>query len=207
MTGIPPREALGIPGLLFVDLRPAAERYGGVGFVPGSVSVPWQPDAERWAAAVREAAGSHTPVLVCLSGSRARACEPAQRGDLPYLEGGVLAWAAEGLPVCGRDVARASEEPPIAIEAFPRHMAACFVGELAEAALDEPELDPLALLQRCFDREGVSFTAPTLEGLLRVLDRAALASLGLGTPLERVAANLDHMLARLPPPSGWSRVA
>lgn len=203
MTAILPREVLGAPELLLVDIRPVAERYGGVGFVPGSVSVPWQPDAARWAAAVRAAAGSRTPVLVCLSGSRARTC--TQGSGFPYLDGGVLGWAAAGLPLCGRDEARSSDEPAIAVEAFPRHMAACFVGELAETALDHPDLDPLAVLHRCFDRAAVSFTVPTLEGLLRVLDQAALASLALGTPLARVAANLDHMLARLPD-EGWPRV-
>lgn len=206
MTAILPREVLGDPELLLVDIRPVAERYGGVGFVPGSVSVPWQPDAERWDAAVLAAAGSRTPVLVCLSGTRASHCAQAHQGAFPHLEGGVLGWAAEGLPLCGRDGTRSSDEPSIAVEAFPRHMAACFVGELAETALDQPDLDPLAVLHRCFERAGVSFTAPTLEGLLRVLDQAALASLGLGTPLERVAENLDHMLSRLPLP-GWSRVA
>lgn len=207
MTALLPREVLGAPELLLVDIRPVAERYGGVGLVPGSVSVPWQPDdPERWAAAVRAAAASRTPVLVCLSGSRARTCAGAQGSGLPYLEGGVLGWAAEGLPLCGRDGARSSDEPTIAVEGFPRHMASCFVGELAETALDHPEIDPLAVLHRCFERAGVSFTVPTLEGLLRVLDHAALASLALGTPLERVAANLDHMLSRLPLP-GESRVA
>lgn len=202
MTAMLPREVLGAPELLLVDIRPVVERYGGVGFMPGSVSVPWQPDAERWAAAVRAAAGPRTPVLVCLSGTRARTCGLAGSGAFPHLEGGVLGWAAEGLPLCGRDGPHGRDEPPIAVEAFPRHMAACFVGELAETALDHPDLDPLAVLHRCFERAGERFDAPTREGLLRVLDQAALASLELGTPLARVAENLDHMLSRLPLPGG-----
>lgn len=205
MTAIHPREALGIPGLVLVDLRPSSERYGGVGFIPGSLHVPGQPDAEHWVAMVREAAGSGTPVLVCLSGTRARSL--AERHGWSYLEGGVLAWGAEGLPLAGRPPARPSTDPKIPVEAFPRHMASCFVGELAEAALDQPDLDPLALLHHCFERAGASFTDPTIEGLLRTLDHAALASLTLGTPIARVAANLDHMLSRLPLVPGWSRVA
>jgi hypothetical protein len=206
MTALHPREVLGIPGLVLVDLRPASERYGGLGFCPGSLGLPWQPGAERWAARVREVAGARMPVLVCMSGSRARSCTLAERGAFPHLEGGVLAWAAEGLPLCGRDPAARSDEPPLSPEEFPRHMAACFVGELADVALDHPHVDPMRLLGRCFERAGVSMTAPTLEGLLHVLDHAALASLELGTPIERVAANLDHMLSRLPMPS-WSQVA
>jgi rhodanese-related sulfurtransferase len=205
MTAIHPRQALGQPGLVLVDLRPPSERYGGMGFPPGSLHVPGHLDVERWAAAVRQAAGPHTPVLVCLSGTRARTL--AEAHGWSYLEGGVLAWGAEGLPLAGRHVTRPSDDPPLPVEAFPRHMAACFVGELAEAALDHPALDPLALLHRCFERAGVSFTEPTLEGLLRALDQAALASLELGTPAERVAENLDHMLSRLPRLPGWSRVA
>lgn len=205
MTAIHPREALGIPGLVLVDLRPPSERYGGVGFVPGSLHVPGHLDVESWVAKVQQAAGARTPVLVCLSGTRARSL--AEGHGWSYLQGGVLAWGAEGLPLAGRHVSRASDDPPLAVEAFPRHMAACFVGELAEAALDHPDLDPLALLHRCFDRAGASFTDPTLDGILRALDQAALASLELGTPIERVASNLDHMLSRLPLLPGWSRVA
>lgn len=204
MAAIPPRRALETPGLLLVDLRPLAERYGGIGFVPASVSVPWQADAERWAADVRKAAGALEPLIVCTSGHRAQSCGAPLGWH--HLEGGVLGWAAERLPVCGHEVTRSPDEPVLSVEEFPRHMAACFVGELAEAALDHPDLDPLAILRRCFEREGVRFEAPTLAGLLRVLDQAALASLELGTPLARIAANLDHMLARLPDP-GWSRVA
>jgi rhodanese-related sulfurtransferase len=225
MTAIHPRDVLGIPRLLLVDIRPTAERHGGVGFIPASVSVPWQPEAERWAAAVRAVAGERTPVLVCLSGTRARngcaalpcfeggfeggfedACSQLEGGMCSHLEGGVLAWGAEGLPLCGRDLPRTRDEPPLSLQEVPRHLAACFVGELAEASLDRPDLDPLALLERCFRRAGTSPTAPTLEGLLHVLDHAALASFELGTPLARVATNIDHMLGRLPLPQ-WSRVA
>ena len=205
MTALSPREVLGLPGLVLIDLRPQSERMEGMGFVPGSLGVPMVSDAARYAELVRAAAGGRTPVLVCLSGSRARTCSQEAGGVLPYLEGGVLAWAAEGLPLCGLQ-RPATDEPSISLSEVPRHIAACFVGELAELALDRPELDPLQMLEGCFARAGVSMESPSLEGILRVLDQAALTSLELGTPLARVAANVDHMLARLPPPER-SRVA
>lgn len=205
MSAIHPREVLGSTGLVLVDLRPLGERIGGMGFPPGSLGMPWAPDAVDYTESVRAAAGGRAPVLVCLSGARARARSLAVGGALPYLEGGVLAWSAEGLPLCGRSMP-ATDEPLLALDEIPRYLAACFVGELAELAIDRPELDPLALLHRCFERAGVSQDAPSFEGLLRVLDQAALTSLELGTPLSKVATNVDHMLARLPLPER-SRVA
>lgn len=206
MIAIHPRDALEIPGLVLIDLRPTAERYAGLGFCPGSLSVPWEPGVERYTARLRAAAGTRTPVLVCMSGTRAQACTLAESGVFPYLEGGVLAWAAEGLPLCGRDFPLERSEPPLSPRDFPRHMTACFVGELAEVAIDQPAVDPVKLLRDCFEHAGVSMSSPTPEGLLHVLDHAALTSLELGTAIERVATNLDHMLLRLPTPP-WARVA
>ncbi|MCA9706831.1 MAG: rhodanese-like domain-containing protein, partial [Myxococcales bacterium] len=135
-----PLQVLRTPGLALVDIRPVAERYGSVGFVPGSLSIPAVDSPEQTRRMICEAAGDRTPVLVCLSGRRAQhhaSCDATQGGELAYLEGGVLAWAASGLPVSGVNLQPSDDAPELAD--FPRHMAACFVGQLVEVSLDRAE--------------------------------------------------------------------
>ena len=45
--------------------------------------------------------------------------------------------------------------------------------------------------------EGVDMYEPTLEGLLRVLDRAAITSRQLGTSLDSIAENMSLFLHRI----------
>lgn len=200
MHVIAPSEAARTRGLLLVDLRPAAERHQGVGFIPGSVGIPASEDSGLYADAIRRVARDRVAVLVCTSGTRARdralKVAPHLRMPLAVLEGGVLGWAAAGLPLCGC-VPPSEPAPRCPPDQVPRQMLACFVGELADIALDR-ELDPLELLRECFERAGQSYDEPVLDQLHDVLDHAALLSLDLGTPIERVAANLDRMSALLP---------
>ena len=124
---------------------------------------------------------------------------PVTGFETTFLEGGVLGWSAAGLPLCACRMAPAKPDP-VEPRDLPRMLAACFVGELAEVSLDR-DIDPLALLRLAFERAGQSYDEPAIDQLHRVLDHAALLSLELGTPLDRVAANLDRMIALLPPPA------
>ncbi|MEX1363316.1 MAG: rhodanese-like domain-containing protein, partial [Nannocystaceae bacterium] len=105
MHVIVPAEAARTRGLVLVDLRPTAERHLGIGFIPGSVGVPASDDPRQYAESISQVARERVPVLVCTSGTRAcdRALQvaPHLRMPLAYLEGGVLGWAAAGLPLCG----------------------------------------------------------------------------------------------------------
>ena len=112
----------------------------------------------------------------------------------------MLAWQAAGLPVCGLANADAAEIPQIkTLAEAPRKLAACFVAEQVELALDhgDEELDAMAALRALFEAEGVRWDAPTLVGLYGVLDRAAEYSRRAGDPLARIAYNLDRYTAAL----------
>lgn len=201
MDAIDPVAASRSPELLLLDFRPPLERHRGVGFIPGSLGMAISDDPQVAAEQLARLGPAKTPVLVCTSGTRAVALVkrigPLLEGPLTYLEGGVLGWSAAGLPLCACSFASTPPEL-VSPEDLPRRLAACFVGELAEVSLDR-DLDPLALLRLAFERAGQSFDEPILDQLHPVLDHAALLSLELGTPLERVAANIDHILALLPP--------
>lgn len=200
MTVIDPLVASRSTELVLVDLRPTTERHCGLGFIPGSIGLPLPDDPSVASEQLDALDPPRLPVLVCTSGARARAQVQRIGGrlerPLAYLDGGVLGWSAAGLPLCACAVPNTASAP-IDPQELPRHLAACFVGELAEASL-EHGLDPLALLRLAFERAGQSYDEPILDQLHRVLDHAALLSLELGTPLERVAANIDRMVAMLP---------
>ncbi|MBK8237375.1 MAG: hypothetical protein IPK74_17670 [Deltaproteobacteria bacterium] len=200
MRTITPLELVRRHELAILDVRPRDERLGGVGFVPGSIAVLNEPRAI--AAALDDTGGEHGAVLVCLSGNRCRDAFAAIPGGVQsrlwVLEGGVLAWRAEGLPVCGVELAEHHADPVLggrSLAELPRAMAACFVAEIVEVAGDE--VDPMQLLEACFARAGARFDAPLADDLIRVLDHAAAASRRVGTEASRVAANVDRFLAVL----------
>jgi rhodanese-related sulfurtransferase len=178
-----------------VDLRPWDERLGELGFIPASVRI--DDDVVLLALCAQE------PVaLTCLSGKRsaARAAELRAVGARVFeLDGGMLAWQAAGLPVCG--LANTDAEIPQikTLAEAPRKLAACFVAEQVELALDhgDEDLDAMAALRALFEAEGVRWDAPTLVGLHSVLDRAAEYSRRAGNPLARIAHNLDRYTAAL----------
>ncbi len=202
MRELSPREATERPQLVLVDVRPTAERYGELGFIPGSLGLPWSDDTVSYADTLAAAAGGHEAALVCAAGARARsyAQQLADRhGHCPLvLQGGVLGWTAVGLPVSGRELT-VPDAPMPEPDQYPRQLAACFVGELAEVALEQ-DVDPLRLVHECFERAGQSYDAPVPAQFHRVLDYLAASSRSLGTPLSRIAANLDRMLSVLPSP-------
>jgi adenylyltransferase/sulfurtransferase len=92
-------------GVPMVDVREAAELIEAS--VPGAVHVPLS-EIERDGAAALERCGLSPPdcdtvLLFCRSGNRsgiaARLLAPAFGDRLVNVEGGILAWAARGLPL------------------------------------------------------------------------------------------------------------
>lgn len=207
------------PSILIVDVRDPGERYqSGLGFIPGSIRAPTPEAFAQWVENAQS--GSEVVVATCLSDARSRQwCDRVATVDLPptapefelaYLEGGVMGWAAEGLPLAG--LADVSADPVMDLDSFRRQLTACFVAEMVQTeqvsadvsdGFDREEnsdrkIDPLAMLRRCFRAAQAPWDNPTPLELADVLDHAARASQKAGTPAEVVRANLDRMLRRLP---------
>jgi rhodanese-related sulfurtransferase len=187
--------------LLLIDIRPIPERHSILGFIPTSLALPLAGDVAG-ALAQLEALHHRTGfVLCCTSGRRsAQACGVlAEHAEFPlfHLEGGQLAWEAAGLPMC-----QFREEPadfPADPVMFRRYFVSCFVAENTEIALDHQlsQTDPYRMLQACFREAKVSWDHPTIEGLYRVLDIAAVAAHQAGGDLAHIADNLGTMHAIL----------
>ena len=104
-----PQDVADARAMLVVDVRPLVERLDGLGYIPGSISLPIDPMPEGLAA-TRVIPAARPVVFVCRSGRRsdevaqavARSREP---GTTANLEGGFLAWQAAELEVAGLDVA------------------------------------------------------------------------------------------------------
>lgn len=189
------------PELLLVDLRPAAERRSELGFVPVSLGLPLAGTEEELRALLARERVAEGVVLCCTSGRRSGRLREAlaQRFSAPLfsLEGGVFGWEAAGLPLCR--VQPASPEGIVDGPGFRDYLVSCFVAESAEVALDHgvQRPDPLGSLEACFADAGVSWERPTLEGLFRVIDRAALAMWRAGGSLAHIATNVSEMYSLL----------
>ncbi len=196
-------EAAARPDIVIVDIRNKEERYGGLGYVPGSV---WAPGAELDAdpnGTIRRIDRGATVAVVCNSGRRSRELLPAfQRlgfANVLNLEGGVLGWAESGLPVCGTLAADPGNLPPARnYQEAGRQMLSCFVAESIELSLNrEDELDdfdPKAAFDRLLDEERQLHTGVT-EVLMGVLDRLAEIARHRGHDPTRIAENVDRMTA------------
>lgn len=203
VVNLDPKEVADARAMLVVDVRPLAERLDGLGYIPGSISLPVDPLPEGLAA-TRVIPAERPVVFVCLSGRRsedvaqaiARSREP---GTTANLDGGYLAWQAADLEVAG---VNAKWSRPSAVQrdlaATCREIAACFMAEAVELSLDAGmDIDPMRLFDTCCVEAGVDPEHPTREGLLRVLDLAAARSRELGNEYDRIALNLDKMLGLL----------
>lgn len=186
---------------LIVDIRPEDERRDpALGFIPGSVhlNVDELDALTRWS--------QRAPVVLsCLSGRRSKDILtqlPPSDQPMATLEGGLLAWRAQELPVSGLQLARQAPQTPPPDGIF-AHLRACFIAQLTETSLDRDTTpqDPMALLTQCFERADCDSPPSTLSQWEHVLDHAAALSRQSGTSLETIAANLDEFLLMLHPPS------
>ena len=147
-----------------------------------------------------------TLVLCCTSGRRSAALlgplEERLEGPISHLEGGILRWRAEGLPTCG--VTDVEPDPMLAAVdgsgQLVKALRACFVAEMVERVVGSDagaSLDPMRLLESCFESEQVPWDQPEPEELYAVIDRMALISRRTGGALATIATNTDRMLHAL----------
>ena len=198
-----PVDSADLRGAVVLDIRPLAERYGGLGFIPGSIGFPVEEDAPDLGALVERSEGQPI-VLACLSGRRSRVVTEilAESGlvtEPANLSSGLLGWQAAELPVAGVGMrwevgAEARRVPP----PICRDIAACFMAEAIELSLDGGvDVDPSQLFARCCAEANVDQHAPDLGGILRLLDNAAARTRTLGNAYDRIAANIDKILELL----------
>lgn len=168
-----------------IDVRPEDERYGGMGYIPGSrcVSVDALCDPNR------------AIVLVCLTGRRSEAAaqelEQAGLRRVASLDGGILAWRAAGLPVCGVQDEPAQALPRVHdVEGFIAVARSCAVAAWAEYSDTEDRFDPVRHVQQLFAR-----TPATLRGLRDAVDELGALAVSRHHPLGVVAHHIDVLKA------------
>ncbi len=177
---------------ILLDVRPRAERLGEMGFIPGSMAMRIEPVDELRA---RLDALEGPVVLYCLSGRRSAELRD-RMGDVLNLEGGILAWKAQGLSVCQEDGPRSSLELTSCSREFLARLRSCFLGQSIETLLDQDmEFDPLELFRRVLS-EATSASHGALE-LERLVELASFHSWRLGTDLDHLVQNTNWARACL----------
>lgn len=186
-----------------VDTRPRSERFGDLGFIPGSRWFPQDALKADPRSFQREIPTDRVIVLACLTGRRSVLLVPVVRSlgyaEVYNLKGGLLAWAAAH-PVCQiqpRSPAHGLQQP-ISTDDLTRKIASCFVAESVEntlrQGLEMSEFNPKAvvddLVKQAFRRHDDPHDA-----LLEVLERLSEIAYRRGHPLDTIARNVDRLLA------------
>ncbi|MEZ4401372.1 MAG: rhodanese-like domain-containing protein [Kofleriaceae bacterium] len=196
LIGLTPIEIEGDRTLVIVDMRPAWERVGDLGFIPGSILLPYDDDPLPFAEQLAHLGSDGPVVLACVSGRRSGLAVAALApllGPTRHLEGGLLAWGAAGFPLC-----HSEEQPTPAPGRFHAAFRSTLLAELIQVSVDTGyELDPLALLDYLYQASGVApAPAPAVhgpDGTWRLLDRAAGLLRTLGADSDRIVEFLEPL--------------
>lgn len=207
MLGLKPTQASDFGRYQLIDIRPALERYSGMGFVAGSICLPRSNELDTDATTLQRITGGKIPVLVCLTGHRAHglALALAQTVELPlgYLDGGLFAWNAEGLPLAGL---RLVDEPhaPLSAAEFETMLHTRLSALLTTQPVDTRE--PVErVLERCMLSAERPLRCYGSHELRTLLDMLAVVLLELGVPRRPISDLLDQLVSRLP--SAWHQDA
>lgn len=200
MPGLQPTHASDPERYQLIDIRPTLERYSGMGFVAGSLSLPRSNELQADAEAIERIAGAKLPVLLCLTGHRAHglALALAQCVEIPlsYVEGGLFAWNAEALPLAGLRLTEQLQSP-LSPSDFDATVRAQLDALLIDSPIDACETVEL-VLQRCLMGMGRRMECCTPRQLRTLMDLLAVVLLDLGVPRWEVSDLLDGLLVRLP---------
>ncbi|MFO0561327.1 MAG: rhodanese-like domain-containing protein [Polyangiales bacterium] len=196
-----PIEVASSPDVYLVDIRPREERYGALGFIPGSRSVPAaviEADIEAFGGRFEADA---TVVLVCSTGRRstalAAAIAPLLKQTIANLAGGTVGWAASGLPLCGTRTPAPDTMPVVhSIEKLPRVLSACFTAESIEHTLNgAPPLDATTIVQNVIAEHCPGgITVHNAEAVIEHLSELARRH---GYQISRIQENVDAFRATL----------
>ncbi len=192
---VDPLRAAGTPTMFLVDIRPREERYGAIGFIPGSRAVSAEViegDVEAFCTRYSDDA---TVVLVCSTGRRsevlAEKIAALSTLHVGSLDGGTLRWAACGLPLCAVRTPSPDNVPYVpTIEKLPRALVACLSAEAIESTLDgRAPLDAAAIVRQVVRehcRDGL-----TIAGLEAAVEQLGEVARRAGYRLARVQENID----------------
>jgi peroxiredoxin family protein/rhodanese-related sulfurtransferase len=196
-SSISPVQAAALQRCHLIDIRPPEER-AVLGVLPGSVGLLPGETIEECTRF-----DETLPILLaCTSGKRSAALVESLGGDwrgrVFNLQGGVLAWQAEGLPTC--NVSPPEDFPVLKeIARFPRLLLSCFAAEMTENSLNGNDLarslDPSRIIQDALSEPRV--VPGSLLAMHRLLDRVAEAARRSGFPLDRIAHNTDRFRSTL----------
>ena len=182
------------------DIRPQQERCGLPGFIPGSRCVPMEPTtvhAIPWESLLTQ---HRVIALTCLSGRRSEAVVSLLRAQgtqgVIHLTGGILAWQAEGFPLCIPEPVEPEEYRTVAtLRQLPRAVLSCFVAESVQSQtsfIAGGLVDPKRLVSDAFEQSGA---LTSFDGARDALDLLAENARRLGHPIEHIASNLNSMRA------------
>lgn len=201
MTQRSPIEVASSPDVYLVDVRPREERYGALGFIPGSRSVPAaviEADIEAFGARFEEDA---TVVLVCSTGRRSTALAaeiaPNLKQTIASLAGGTVGWAASGLPLCRTRTPPLDTMPVVhSIERLPSVLVACITAESIEHTLNgAPPLDATSVVQRVIAEHCPGgITVHNAEAVIEHLSEIARRH---GYRISRIQEHVDALRATL----------
>lgn len=193
-----------MPHWHIIDIRHEQERRdASLGFIPSSLSI-CDKDLQTQKRFIIKQVERQPVVLTCLSGRRSEQLveelidhHDVDPSRLATLEGGLLAWRAQDLPISGVDIFR---HPPLhqPHENIFAHLRACFVAQLTETMLDHDAavINPIDLLHQCLE-EASHHPESSIVRWEYVLDHAAAISRQHGTDLQVIAENLDNFLRQL----------
>jgi len=209
MLGLRPMHAQDAARCQLIDIRPVQERFSGLGFIAGSLGLPPSDDLDLDAQAIDQLAGTKLPVLVCLSGhrSRGKVLALAQAIELPlgYLEGGLLAWEAAGLPLAGRwtDV---GQLVPMEHDEYRQMLRSRLDALLADTDMGLRSPTDF-VLERCAVDLSMPIEHWKLPQLQRLPETLAMILLDLEIPRADISPLIDLLMARMPEALSLERAA
>lgn len=198
LIGLTPIELEADRSLVIVDMRPPHERVSELGFIPGSILLPYDDQPLPFAEKLAHLGSDGPVVLSCVSGRRSGLAVNALApllGPTRHLEGGLLAWGAAGFPLCHPE-----EHTPPTARTFHSTFRSTFLAELIQVSVDTGfDLDPIGLLDYVYSASGIapapSLPRPGSDGSWRLLDRAAGLLRSLGTDSDRLVEFLEPLYA------------
>lgn len=198
-------EILHDPETVLVDVRPRDERFGDLGYIPGSRSVPEDELLAGPALLENRWDPNRHIVLYCLSGRRSgelvAQVEAMGFENVSHLKGGILEWRASGHPVCGVNTEHENVPKASDAEEVKKAIVSCFVAETVEntlsGAVPDDGFNPKDAVDQLYHQAERMHPNDQWVHLNEFLDLIAEVAWHRGHPRDRIAVNTDTMRAMI----------